>query len=365
MVKMNVRRAVLIVVILLIVAFALSRLIQVPDNQTSKQTTQLSLMCYMDIKSVNLENHTVLATLTLEIYGIQNLTLAGISQKPNITCVQVSDSYNDELNCTFAHDYGNGTYSYKGTLEDVNWYLYSMGEGYPYDVNFIEFNIMHLDFVIGDAKYGASAFANYSYNIVTPQVKFSGANYIDLKNNWQIDNRVNGEKLDIMFNRNTFMASLIIMAPIAWLLTLVTMAPSLIEDRKTKIEVYSAILVFTPMFIFAIQTFIPPRGFPSIPEFLSVILLLLTTTFLLAALPRFGSQKSLEADMWVFGICIPAIAVLAFVFFIRLISWWLPVQIIIGLLLSLLSAGLLARIRLYNIRKKRKEAEALAQFQIV
>lgn len=326
---------------------------------------QLNLKCYVDISDVNLENHTVIATIDLEIYGIENLTLSGISQKPSITCIQVSDSNNDELNCTFAHDFGNGTYSYRGILKNAQWYLYSMGEGYPYDLNFLEFNVVNLSFFIGETKYGASVFGNYSFDILTPQVKFVDVQDTDLRNNWQIDHRINGENLDIFFNRNTAMVLLIIMAPIAWLLFFVTMAPSLIDDRKTKIEVYSAILVFSPMFIFAIQNFLPPRALPSIPEFLSIILMLLATSFLTASLPKVDSKKSLEADKWIFQICTPIIVIWTCIYFYRLIQFSLAVKIVVALLVSLLLGGYIARVKLYNVREKRKEKEALSQFQTV
>jgi hypothetical protein len=367
MLKMNTKRVVLIAVTLIVIIslFTFSYYIISTNNQSIDITKQLSLMCYIDIKSVDLQNHTAFATFNIEIYGIQNLTLAGASKAPNITCLQVSDSYNDELNCTLAHDYGNGTYSYEGTLQDKNWYLYSMGEGYPYDPNFIQFNVLHLDFIIDNTKYAANEFENYSFKFLNPQVKFVGQNYIDLTANWQIENRIKGETLDVMFNRNTMIASLIIIAPIAWLLIVVTMAPALIEDRKTKIEVYSAIVVFSPMFIFAIQTFLPPRSAPSIAEFLTVILLLLATSFLLTSLPKWDSKTSLKIDQWVFKLYIPIVAFMALISFMRVLSWSIGVDVVIGLLLVWLYIGKLIRVRVYDTQKRRKEEKERAQFQIV
>jgi hypothetical protein len=114
----------------------------------------------IDVKNLNFVNHTVTASLELEIYGIENLTINGISEKPDFIIVQVSDSSDDKVNCTIANDYGNDTYSYKGELNDASWYLYSVSEGFPFDPNFLQFNIIHLDFVIDNATYGSSVFGN-------------------------------------------------------------------------------------------------------------------------------------------------------------------------------------------------------------
>jgi hypothetical protein len=189
---------------------------------------------------------------------------------------------------------------------------------------------------------------------------------VDLTNNWKIESKIQGEFLNVMFNRNSLTVSLIIMTPIAWLFTLAVFAPSLIEDWKTRIELYSALIVFTPMFIFAIQSFIPARGSPSIPEFLSVILLLLTTCFLLFSLPRMDDEKLLKADKAIFWIAIAFTTVLSLAYFIRLIEMlWLSIFVVIGLLLLLLLTGYYFRIIYFEKRKKHQEAEEKRMFEII
>jgi hypothetical protein len=349
----------------LLVVLSLSCFISLP-NSYKNYSAKVDLECSFDVKSLNFENHTVTATLDLEIYGIQNQTIGGVSQKPNFIILQVSDSYNDELNCTFAHDFGNGTYSYRGILEDANWYLYSYGEGFPFDPNYLQFNIIHMDFTIGNARYGASTFENYSYNILKPKVEFSGINNIDLTNNWRIDFKINNEFLDVTFNRNSLTATLIIMTPLAWLLFLSAIAPSIIEDRKTRIELYSALLVFTPMFIFAIESFIPARGSPSIPEFLSIVLLLLTTCFLSISLIKLDGERLLKGDKIIFEVLSPFIIILAVVYFSRLVAiLWLSIFVIIGLLSALLVVGYYFRVTAFKKLKKREEDDAKAKFEIV
>jgi hypothetical protein len=364
MVKLRTRKTAIVSLTLLIVIAIICSFIVI-NNQQPTNANMLSLVPYFDIESINQENHTVTASLNLEIYGIQNLTFAGKSTAPNMTSIQVSDSYNDKLNCTLAHDYGNGTYSYEGTQKEMNWYFYSMPEGFPYDSNFIEFTVLHLDFLVDNAWYGSSSFANYSFKFVNPQVQFTGVNLDELKNDWQIDNKISSEKLDVHFNRNTALAAFIIMAPTSWLLVIVTIAPTFIQDRKTKIEVYSTILVFCPMFIFAIQAFIPPRTSPSVPEFLSVVTMLLSATFLLMSFAKINQTQSLKADIWLFRVLIPLIAVLAILAFARALVWSLGVDITIGLLIAWLFVARYLRTNLFETREKRRKQEEEKLFNIV
>ncbi len=312
----------------------------------------LTLNPYFDIKDINLQNHTATVNLNLEVSGIKNVTINGISKQPNIICIQLGDSNNNEVNLTLAHDFGNGTYSYQGNIADENWYLYSMGEGYPYDVNAIEFRVLHLDYFIGDTRYGATAFDDHTFQIGTAQSTFFGLNYVDLAGSWQIENKPNGEVLDILFARGDITPSFIIIMPLAWLLTIIVFSPTFTKDRGPKITLYSTVLVFAPMFIFAIQAFIPSRASPSIAEFLGVTLLLLSASLLIAVLPKFKKNICLIMDISAFITVAISLAVLFPLVFFRLIGWWLPVQLTLIGLETLLITGLIARIAFHWYEQK-------------
>lgn len=330
--------------------------------QPYQKTTVLTATYYFEVKSVNLNNHTAIAKLDLELYGIQNVTLGEKSIHPDFVFVQITDSNNDVINCSLSGDYGNGTYSYKGTLNDVNWYLYNFGEGYPYDPTFIEVRIIGLEYAMGQSRYGASVFDNYSYNVGYTQVTFNGINYDDLQYTWKISKNQDADILHINFDRIWLTPTFIIMFPLIWLIGLVIFAPSLTNNRTHRITLYSSILVFAPMFIFAIQTFISPRGSPSVPEFMGVMLMLMSVMFLLAALPRrLTRAETLLLDSVIIITSFIFIGFFGIFVFIRLIIFQsLTIVGVLGLLLGLIVFGYVWRIRAYDkqtIRLIEREAK--------
>jgi hypothetical protein len=302
---------------------------------------------------MNWENHTALATVNFELIGIRNVTLNGVLKLPSIIYLQTSDSNNDEVSLTLAHDYGDGIYSYTGVLDNRNWYLYSMGEGYPYDVYAVELRVQQLDFCFGNERYDASMLTNYSVNMGAVPSEFTGQDTAELKNTWQIENKPSNAVLDVLFARGDITASFIIITPLIWLLTIIALAPAFTKGRNTKITVYSSILVFAPMFVFAIQTFIPQRSTPSIAEFLGVTLMLLSASLLLSVLPNFKKQIALAMDAASFIVIATAVAFTFPIVYSRLIGWWLPVQLTLVGFEALLFGGLIARVMIYNYESNR------------
>jgi len=239
---------------------------------------------YVQISEINPANHTVLANVTLYMHNFpENMTTNVLVRFEN------DDSY--EVNCSRVGDPVNGTYDYKGEIDGKYWYLVTYGELYPSDLNFVNLKL-NPDYLVGSIN-GTTYNPNwkYSFNVVDGAVNFYGFQWADFQNTWTTSPVNSGERLIIYFQRKELNPQYLIIAPLVWFLTLVASLPLLSANKTTKIQFYSSILVFAPIFIFAIQNFIPPRNSLSIPEYLSFILILSSTLMLIMTLPKYKNEK--------------------------------------------------------------------------
>jgi hypothetical protein len=272
-----------------------------PFAQAQEAKTQKVVYLNLNIliTDINLENHTLTADVSLQMDGLQLLTFGDTPQKTdNITVRFDNIGYND-LSAEGFSNYGNGTFGISTTAHKASWYLISKGETYPYDVNYAVFEIADNNFLysVNGQPYGATSQYNYTYQINYVHVDFSGPNRIDLIRTWQINWQVGttgnyfnypyGQELNVYLTRNGSVPSPIIMYPVIALLFL-TLAISLMSGRKNlKINFYTAVLVFSPMFIFAIQSFLPPRALLSFPESLTVMLIVLSSFLIGTSISNF------------------------------------------------------------------------------
>jgi hypothetical protein len=166
------------------------------------------------------------------------------------------------------------------------------GELYPFDYNFInlKLNAEYLVGAINGTTYNLSW--KYSLNVVEGTATFSGFRWKDFLNTWTPYTKPSGERLIVGFQRSEQNLQYLIIIPLMWFLTLVAFMPVCIGKKKSAVfQFYTSMLVFAPVFIFAIQSFIPPRNTLSIPEFLSFTLVLTSTLMIIVTLPKYKNAK--------------------------------------------------------------------------
>jgi hypothetical protein len=354
-----------IVVILLIGLFSFSSLFFISSCLGETESHQLDVTMYISIKDVDLANHRVLADVTLSIDGF-----LGTDADYLYVTFQDIDSY--EVNCSHAGGIINGTHSFQGSVEGKYWYLNSYGEIYPYETNYVSFILDRnsLQYQINETRYGGIDWL-YTFNFVNKQayIQFLGLKKVDLDSTWTIANATDSPRFIVFLSRSETMPSFIIIAPLIVVLIAMILIPSFTNDRNAKITFYSAILVFSPMFIFAIQSFIPSRSSPSIPEFLGLMLMILSVSLFLVTLPKFEKERT----VYVFEIAVLFVMVffsinITPIAFSRLLSVVTPIQNIYTIrnlqnfLLTLLVVGIGVRVIAFLMKeteraKKKKEAE--------
>jgi hypothetical protein len=348
----NVRlRRIILISLILLVAFSTLALI----SQCSGETIILNADMIIEIKSVNLENHVMIADVDLVLSGVQSLIIANEPQIPNFAYVKLNDINLDSLNCSLSSNFGNGTFAYHGTITDTSWYMQSIGEGYPFDINRVDFGVYRysLEFTVNETRYGPDWQYLFNNNFrYVPQ--FSGMNTIDLKNTWIISSFTNDGVGTVLLQRNAFIPSFVILLPLFALLLVMIMEPSLNNNKSIKATFYSSILVFFPIFIFAIQGLIPPRSYPSIPEFLSIMLMILAALLFLASLRKGSEKAQCISDSLVFLSVYILGAFFAPFVFKNLYDWYPNIKNTLCILGIMLAAGFFIRVGNY-IRVTRKE----------
>ena len=246
-------------IILLILLAVVSVLGLIPICSGESVPVQLNVTMYVQIGDINPTNHTILANVTLYLHNFpENSTTNVLLRFSN------DDSY--EVNCSRINEPSNGTYDFKGEINRKYWYLVTYGELYPSDLNFVNFRL-NPDYLVGSTNgitYRPNW--NYSINVTESAINFYGFQWADFQNTWSTSPVNSGEQLIIYFQRQELSPQYLIIVPLIWFLTLVASIPLLSVNKNTKIQFYSSMLVFAPIFIFAIESFIPPRSSLSIPE---------------------------------------------------------------------------------------------------
>lgn len=358
------KKTLLLIIILACILISFTLCSISPTAKCENDSTQLNVFITISISDVNLQNHTIVADVdSLRIDGIKPLTVGGTPQEPNNITVMLDDINHDLINLNSYHNYGNDTYGAVGEIKNTIWYLYSRGEAYPYDINLANFRLYsnNLIYSINGTDYGSSTEFNYTYKIENSQVSFSGLNNIDLEGTWEKIIQYNGQQLDVYLVRNASLPSFIIMLPIFWLLVLIIVIPNLCEEREIKIPIYSTILVFLPIFLFAIQGFIPPRSSPSIPEFLIILMMFMTISMIFVSLRELKKRDLFFLEMAVYLIALIFFTMLVFSSFSFVFSISLSIQLIFFTTEALLLAGMIPRVLqlIDNYFKSRKKKEAL------
>jgi hypothetical protein len=221
-----------------------------PSCKCQNEVPKLNISFDVNIDGINLANHTLTADVSIEIESFP--------ENASDLQVKLNDISSDLINFSKAEGVVNGTQDFQGDLKGTYWYLNGQGQLYPFDFNIAVFQLIpnHVEYQINNSSYGSQ----YTFNIVEQQVHFSGLSKGELESIWTISPSINGDKLNVKLDRNDPSAQLLIFSPLFWLLIVVASLPVLSSDRKTKLQFYSSIMVFAPIFLFAIQGFIPPRN---------------------------------------------------------------------------------------------------------
>ena len=276
----------LLSVVLVFVLF----LVYTPSCNGENEHGTFDLTMYVSITQVNLENHTVLANIDLDITGVSSIEIGGVQQVPDTVYVTFDDINLDKTNCSLSHNLGNGTYTYSCSLQGKYWYLYSYGELYPFDLNYVAFKLYPtLSYEINNTVYGFDY--PISFNVIYQQVQFSGLSKVDLENAWQIAPTIDDGQTTVSLLRGEYISQFLIVIPLLGFLALVSCSVIFTNNKNHRLQLYSSVLVFAPVFLFAIQDFIPPRSSLSVAEFLGFALILSSILAFIFSMPKQKNEK--------------------------------------------------------------------------
>jgi len=261
-----------------------------------------------------------------------------------------------------------GQYQFQGKIENKSWYLEGYGELFPFDFYTLVFELhpYYLEYNLNGTQYGLPGW-NYTFQEQT-YADFLGLNRPRLRDQWEIAQDLKGEAFNAYLFRKNEMPSFQFVFPLVLIHALVVFSSSFTEDKSLRIRLYGSILVFSPIFIFAIQNFIPHRSTLSIPEFLGIALIFSSTSMIFASLIESRSKRiSLFLDI--------AGILFSFFFYAWLRSWvYADVESLLllphvkpwfDLMLLLFIAGVIARLimsyrviaSLFHVNKEKIEEE--------
>jgi len=307
-----------------------SLFLSLPTCRAENQTLELKVTMNANIYDIDLENHRILADVWFTVYGFRE----------NATSIYVRFTSIElyEVNCTLKSDYGNGTYSFGGHLDGKYWYLANHGETYPFDYGYIEFYMYNsVEYSINGERYGIPDQITFN---VSMDGMFVGLKKVDLDNSWAIQPEKNQQTLKLV--RIDAYQQFLVLVPVFFIIGLVAALPSLSRNKETKIRIYMSILVFSPMFLFALHNIIPPRLALSLPEVLTLNILIMSVLLLAFTLPEYKNKK---------GNCLLEVVGLisSWIIALSLFSWGflrfsnlIPIQIIMFLLLLLAASSIFA-----------------------
>jgi hypothetical protein len=248
----------------------------------AEESNRLFVDADIHVTDINLQNHTVTADITFEIHGLKPLIVEGSLQEPRNILFTLDDMDFDVVSGDCQTD-ENGTCSAYGFIKGTNWYLSTKGEGYPFDMNLFVFGLANNNILysINGTNYVTYIQLNYVCDWINQSIDFRGINTIDYENTWHTRIQVDGQQFYVLLNRNGDLGLYLTLIPQFFLIGLAIVVSNISVQRKNKIEFFTAILVFAPMFIFSIQTFIPPRISLAIPEFLAILLIILSSSMIM------------------------------------------------------------------------------------
>jgi hypothetical protein len=326
----------IVVCILLSVLFTIP---VIPLCSGEKKTNSINLSMQIEIISLDLENHTVVAKVSL--------TIENFPENATKVYAMLDDINHDTVDCIITGGLVNGIYRFQNeSSTETSWYINYFGQLYPFDIGYVNFRLYpSLEYEINNTRYGLSQ--PISFNVLDEQVVYSGMADSSLVNTWQIEPINNGGEVTVNFVRYESVSQILVIVPLIWFLTLVAAVPLFTKNKKTKIQFYSSMLVFAPIFIFAIQSYIPTRSSLSFAEFLGLTLILSSASMFLFSLPKQRTEKNTcyfevagLALSWVFSYFMGL-----FLFFPFLL--YLPIQVFFIILSSLYALMMILRIANY------------------
>lgn len=234
------------------------------------------------IKNVHLDNNTASVNV--------NLWIRNFSLEASFVYVIFSNIDDYAVDCEYQVGHA-GKYQFLGKLTDKSWFLDGVGELFPFDFYIITFELHDLlEYRRNNTNYGLPQWSYY-FNDEHTLVDFLGLHKSRLDDEWEIFDHVDDGTYEVFLFRKEEKPSYQFMFPLILIQALIALAPSLTDDKTMRVRLFSSVLVFSPMFILAIQNFIPPRNTLSIPEFLGVSLMFFSTSMIFASMISERNKK--------------------------------------------------------------------------
>ena len=232
----------------------------VSECQEVEETYQLDLDLIVKIKRVIVKNSTSEVDIHLLVRNFPEET-------SNVSFLLDSGISYYLMNCS------GRTNFLQGTLEDQLWYLDGFGELFPFDFYTLDFRFYpyYCQYYFNGTVYGLDSWS-YSFQNDT-RIVFAGLQRSRLEEEWEIFCFKDEDGATAYLFRESEVESFQFIFPLVAIQLLLIFSPSFTRKRSIRTTIYSSILLFTPMFIFAMQNFIPPRSTLSIPEFFGINLI--------------------------------------------------------------------------------------------
>lgn len=273
------------IVLILITILIFSNIIVFPVySQEPKEPEQLEFSLFLKIREVNLNQAFVKIDITLQV---RNFT----KNASSLDLLMDTGFSQIHINCT-----GN-RYLFQGELQNITWKIDGYGELFPYDSYSINFQFHpFLHYAFNQTVFVSDPWT-YSINSNDTQIQFSGVNAPRLNDEWDLYYSVpTGDYLEVYLLHDTSNKSLLFIFPTVLILFLCFFGLVLTKNISIRATLYSATLLFTPMFIFAMQDFIPPRNSLSLAEFFSLILIIVST---LCMISSFRDSKESKISIFI------------------------------------------------------------------
>lgn len=344
--------------VLLVFLTILSAVCLLPTCQGEEEILHLEVTIEITIKEINSDNQTICADAFVGINGIPKDASYVIVKFINIDSDQVN--CNQNFNGTRGFFTDGKTYEFQGEIKDKYWKLRGYGEAYPFDLYYLDVRLtsFFLIYEINGTQYGPDLKYTFDNSSRVCQMTFPEGE--DLLKTWQWANSLGRDVFssttDNLFfiSRREFNPKILTLAPLLLLFVVVILSPILSKDKDVKIRIYSSVLVFSPMFIFAIRDLIPSRTGLAIPEFLGIALMFNVASMLLTSLPKYENER--------INVCLEVAGLtLSMVFF----GWmahslfyglwaYSPISNIIYSLLILFIGTIIFRVYIYRYKDRKK-----------
>jgi hypothetical protein len=338
---------------LCLLIFVTLSLTLIPTSNCREDYDPVYINVNLQVLDINPENYTIFASLAVEIYNYPK------NSNQIVLSFLNDDEY--EINCSRVNT--NGAIYYTGKLEPRYWYLTTFGELYPFDFNQAILKFDQAIFCYEPDLADSEPNFHYTLNITDSTVNFDGFQWTDYLKNWQVSTVNSGNQLAIYFQRIQQNAQYTIIIPLLGILIVMTSMPALSSNKKIKIEFYSSMLFFVPVFIFTIQGFIPQRSSLSIPEYLAFSLILSALLMIIFTIPNHNTEKkSRNSELIGLMASLGLTYFLGLWIFSKLLSAWqtcMPIAVIlIGLSIIFGLAAILRESAYINYKQKQQKIMA-------